>query len=101
MTYDRMKAKKIPGEHCCFCGDNSLPLVKTKCCERWSCCDTKFLSFRGAGRCEFEHENESICHFHYNEKHLGQWQECKECIDFIGKKQFEIEAKYRTNTPRY
>ena len=28
MTYDRMEAKKIPGEHCHFCGDETSPLVK-------------------------------------------------------------------------
>jgi len=29
MTYDRLKAKIIPGEHCRFCGNDSAPLVKT------------------------------------------------------------------------
>jgi hypothetical protein len=49
MTYDRMKAKRIPGEHCRFCGDKSSPLVKTRCCEQWICCDTAFVSIRGGG----------------------------------------------------
>jgi len=50
MTYDRMEAKPIAGEHCRFCGDASAPLVKTPCCQQWICCDTAFMSFRGKPR---------------------------------------------------
>ncbi len=32
MTYNRMEAKPIAGEHCRFCGDAEAPLVKTPCC---------------------------------------------------------------------
>jgi hypothetical protein len=60
-----MKAKRIYGEHCRFCGDKSSPLVKTRCCEQWICCDTAFFSIRGGGYCQFEHEHFSMCHFHY------------------------------------
>ena len=84
MTYDRMKAKPIKGKTCCLCADSSAPLVKMPCCDQWVCCDTSFLSLRGGGRCQFEHEQYSICHFHYNEKHSDSWKQCKECIDFFG-----------------
>src|SRR4029453_7029196 len=30
MTYNRMEAKPIAGEHCRFCGDASAPLVKRR-----------------------------------------------------------------------
>jgi hypothetical protein len=92
MTYDRMKAVIVSGEHCYFCGREHLPLVKMKCCERWSCCDTEFISLHGGGYCQFEHEHNSICHFHYNEKHLGKWQSCEECSEFFGKIQFGREV---------
>ncbi len=49
MTYYRMKAKPIAGQHCRFCGDPSALLVKTRCCDQWICCDTEFFSFRGGG----------------------------------------------------
>jgi len=101
MTYDRMEAKPIPGEICRFCGDDSAPLVKTPCCDQWICCDTSYLSYRGGGRCQFEHENYSICHFHYNEKHHGRWQDCKECRRFFGEDEFKRLAEDRMNTPRY
>ena len=101
MTYDRMEAKPIPGEICRFCGDDSAPLVKTPCCDQWICCDTSYLSYRVGGRCQFEHENYSICHFHYNEKHHGRWQNCKECRRFFGEDEFKRLAEDRMNTPRY
>ena len=101
MTYDRMKAKPIPGEHCRFCGDDSAPLVKTRCCDRWICCDTSYLSIRGGGHCQFQHEQYSICHFHYNEGHSGAWQECSECRDFFGEQEFERLSMDPMNTPRY
>jgi hypothetical protein len=85
MTYNRMEAKPIAGEHCRFCGDDASPLFsENRCCEQWIGCDTAYLSYRGGGYCQFEHENSSIGHFHYNEKHQGRWQECEECRRFFG-----------------
>src|SRR3989441_4585511 len=55
MTYNRMEAKPIAGEHCRFCGDAKAPLVKTPCCQQWICCDTAFFSFRGGGCCRAGH----------------------------------------------
>ena len=40
MTDKRLEAQPIPGEHCCFCGEQAVPLVKTPCCHHWICCDT-------------------------------------------------------------
>lgn len=101
MTYERMKAKPIPGKHCRFCGDHSSPLVKTRCCDQWICCDTEFFSFQGGGYCQFEHEHYSICHFHYNEGHSGAWQECKACRQFFGEQSFKQGLEDPINTPRY
>ncbi len=88
MTFNRMEAKPIPGEHCRFCGEKFVALVKTQCCNQWICCDTAFLSIRGGGYCQFEHENYSACHFHYSENHQGIWQECEECRDFFEDEQY-------------
>ena len=49
MTYDRMEATPIAGEHCRFCGDSSAPLVKTPCCQQWICCDTALCPFEVGG----------------------------------------------------
>lgn len=101
VTYDRVEAKPIPGERCSFCGDDTAPLVKTPCCEQLICCDTSYLSYRGGGYCQFQHENESICHFHYNEKHQGKWYDCEECRHYFGENEFERIAEDRMNTPHY
>jgi hypothetical protein len=60
MTYNRMEAKPIAGEHGRVCGDAKAALVKTPCCEQWICCATASLSFRGGGRCQGEHERFSL-----------------------------------------
>ncbi len=102
MTYDRMKAKKIKGQHCRFCGDKNVPLVKTRCCNEWICCDTKFVSIRGGGRCQYEHESESLCYFHYNEGHKGaDWRECDECRKDLGDKDYEERLKQKWHLPRF
>ena len=101
VTTNRMDAKPIPGEHCHFCGDDTVPLVMTPCCGQLICCDTSYLSYRGGGYCQFEHENYSICHFHYNEKHPGQWNDCDECRRFFGEKEFEQLAEDPMNIPYY
>ena len=100
MTYDRMQAKLISGQHCRFCGDPSVPLVKTRCCEEWICCDTAETSHRGGGFCQFEHEHYSKCHFHYQEKHHGAWQECQECADFWEEQYGKYPPGIR-NEPKY
>lgn len=101
MTYNRLEAKPIKGEYCRFCGDKEAPLVKTECCHQWACCDTAFISYRGGGYCQFDHEYQSPCHFHFNEKHSGLWNNCKECEEFWGSKQFKMLSGLRGNIPYY
>ncbi len=98
MTYDRMKAKKIKGEHCRFCGDKTVPLVKTQCCNQWICCDTKALSYRGGGYCQFQHEHYSVCFSHFNEGHTGTYMDCTSCKDLWGP-EFETKLTDSTNLP--
>lgn len=101
MTYNRMEAKPIAGEHCRFCGDANAPLVKTPCCEQWICCDTAFVSFRGGGRCHVEHERFSLCYSHYEAKHGGPWQSCQQCREFWSPRDYQRYAENPINWPRY
>ncbi len=71
MTSNRMEAKLIAGEPCRFCGDAKAPLVKTRCCDQWICCDGAFFSFRGGGQCHVEHERFSMCYSHYEDQHAA------------------------------
>jgi hypothetical protein len=101
MTYHRMEAKPIAGEHCRFCGDASAPLVKTPCCQQWICCDTAFVSFRGGGRCQVEHERFTLCYSHYIDGHSGPWQTCQKCREFWTPKEYKAYAEHPINVPRY
>jgi hypothetical protein len=101
MTYNRMEAKPIAGEHCRFCGDPSASLVKTLCCQQWICCDTAFVSFRGGGRCQVEHERFSLCYSHYSDRHSGPWQTCQKCREFWTPQEYKAYAENPINVPRY
>ena len=101
MTYNRMEAKPIADEHCWFCGDASAPLVKTPCCQQWICCDTAFVSFRGGGRCQVEHERFSLCYSHYEDHHGGPWERCQKCRDFWSPRDDKTYAENPINWPRY
>jgi hypothetical protein len=101
MTYNRMAATPIAGDHCRFCGAASAPLVKTPCCQQWICCDTAFVSFRGGGRCQVEHERFSLCYSHYEDQHGGPWESCQQCRDFWSPRDDKIYAENPINWPRY
>jgi hypothetical protein len=101
MTYNRMEAKPIAGEHCRFCGDAAAPLLKTPCCDQWICCDTAFFSFRGGGRCQAEHERFSLCYSHYEDKHGGPWQSCQQCCAFWSPRDYQRYAENPINWLRY
>ena len=100
MTYNRMKAKKISGEHCRFCGRESVPLVKTPCCGHWICCDTDFISIGGGGYCQNEHERFSLCYSHHSDGHKGSWQECELCKNFWSQDEYKEYTGF-INTPRF
>ena len=101
MTYNRMEAKPIAGEHCRFCGDASAALVQTPCCQQWICCDTAFLSFRGGGRCQVEHERFSLCYSHYEDKHGGPWETCQQCRDFWSPRDYRTYAENPLKLAKY
>ena len=101
MTYNRMEAKPITGEHGRFCGDAKAPLVKTPCCDQWICCDTAFFSFRGGGRCQVEHERFSLCYSHYEDQHGGPWQSCQKCREFWSPRDYQRYAENPINWPKY
>src|SRR5256712_12164149 len=100
MTYNRMEAKPIAGEHGQFCGDAKAPLVKTPCCQQWICCDTAFVSLRGGGRYQAEHERFSMCYLHYEDQHGGPSENCQELRDFCSTRQDPYYRENPLNSPR-
>lgn len=101
MTYNRMEAKPIAGEHCRFCGESDVPLVKTPCCQQWICCDIAWVSIQGSGFCQVEHERFSLCYFHYIDRHSGVWQNCQKCRDSWTLQEYQAYAENPINMPKY
>jgi len=101
MTDNRMEATPIAGEHCRCCGDAKAPLVKPPCCPQWIGCDTAFVSFRGGGRCQVEHERLSLCDSHDEDQHGGPWESCQKCRDFWTPRDDKTSAENPINWPKY
>jgi len=92
-----MKAKRIEGEHCRFCGDTDCFLRKTPCCNEWICCEPDIPNYRGQGRCEHNHEKYSLCKQHFDDRHPGSFAVCQKCIVFWGadhKRLIDLKVNY-------
>src|SRR5881409_3132749 len=93
MTYNRMEAKAdcrraLPVLWRCLGAvgeDTVLPAVV--------CCDTAFVSLRGSGQCQVEHERFSLCYSHYEDQHGGPWESCQKCRDFWSPRDYKTYAE--------
>jgi hypothetical protein len=72
------KDKTTP--RCGVCG-KSENLVKTECCGNWICNDTeKYVPFSETrNSCFRNHERFTLCAYHYQEEHEGNWKTCPIC----------------------
>lgn len=81
--------------HCGLCG-KTKNLTKTECCGNWICDDEhKYVMFSYAkNSCHRNHLRYTLCGYHFNEGHKGNWKTCKKC-----RSEFEPEmvAWYGTN----
>ena len=81
--------------HCGLCGATGN-LTMTECCNEWICDDEDqyvIFSYR-RNSCHRNHSRYTLCGFHLNERHPGQWQNCAECRAAI---EPEIYAYFGTN----
>lgn len=77
------KAKAARGSvkpKCGLCG-KSRNLTQTACCANWICDDEhKYVMFSYArNSCHRNHDRYTLCAYHHNESHAGDWKECDEC----------------------
>lgn len=81
---------------CGLCG-KSGNLTKTDCCDEWICDDQdQYVMFSYANNsCHRNHDRYTLCGFHYHEGHDGNWKDCKNCKEEIGKT--EMYVWYGTN----
>jgi hypothetical protein len=94
-----MKKNKpsIEKAKCGLCG-KTKNLVKTECCGNWICNDEhEYVMFSYArNSCSRNHAHFTLCGFHYNEEHKGNWKDCQECRD-----SFETEMYVYYGTSEY
>jgi len=68
------------GVACGLCGKTGK-LTKAPCCDNWVCDDQdEYVIFSYArNSCFRNHSRYTLCSYHYNEEHEGEWRECEEC----------------------
>lgn len=66
---------------CGLCGKEGN-LTKTQCCNNWICDDAEnYVLFSYArNSCLRNHDNYTICSYHHNNEHEGDWLTCQKCI---------------------
>ncbi|MDD2455623.1 MAG: hypothetical protein PHE10_04750 [Kiritimatiellae bacterium] len=91
------EARKDPAYRCFICGKRTK-LVKTECCGRWICDDEhKYQLFSYArNSCHRNHRRFTLCAYHYDNGHKGDWKTCPKCRDDF-KDELEMFVWYGTN----
>jgi hypothetical protein len=89
----RKKAADLP--KCGLCG-KTKKLTKTECCGQWICDDEdKYVMFSYArNSCHRNHGRYTLCSYHFNEEHSGNWKDCPECRSSF---ETEMYVWYGTN----
>jgi hypothetical protein len=82
---------------CGLCG-KAGNLTKTECCGQWICDDEDHYVLFSYARnsCYCNHSRYTLCAYHFNEGHSGDWQTCAKCrADF--EDDLEMYVYYGTN----
>ncbi|REJ98632.1 MAG: hypothetical protein DWQ34_00025 [Planctomycetota bacterium] len=91
----RKKTTSRSGPRCGLCGKTE-DLTKTECCGNWICDDEHQYAIFSYARnsCSRNHSRYTLCGYHFNEGHAGDWKNCPKCRD-----EFETEmyVYYGTN----
>jgi hypothetical protein len=80
---------------CGLCGKTGK-LIRTECCGNWICDDEhKYVMFSYArNSCCRNHSRYTLCAPHHNERHTGDWKDCKLCRNSF---QTEMYVWYGSN----
>lgn len=91
----RAPKRKSTQPVCGLCG-KAGELTKTDCCGNWICNDEQnYVPFSYAqNSCHRNHSRYTLCAFHHNEGHAGDWKGCKECRTSL---ETEMYVWYGTN----
>ncbi len=93
----KSKRESRKGARCGLCGKTGN-LTKTPCCNNWICDDEdEYVLFSYArNSCHRNHWHYTLCGYHYNERHKGDWRECEKC-----RKDFRTEMYVWHGTNEY
>ena len=91
----KKRALTKPNKRCGLCG-KTKKLTRTECCGRWVCDDAdQYVVFSYArNSCYRNHQMYTLCGFHFNERHEGDWTTCKLCKE---QQSPEMYAYFGTN----
>jgi len=97
------KAKREPRPQaagkprCGLCG-KTRNLIRTECCGNWICDDEgKYVLFSYArNSCHRNHRRYTLCSYHHDEGHTGDWKDCPRC-----RRRFETEMYVWYGTNEY
>lgn len=80
---------------CGLCG-KTKNLTKTECCGTWICDDEhKYVLFSYArNSCSRNHRRYTLCGYHHDEGHPGDWKDCPKCREAF---ETEMYVWYGTN----
>lgn len=78
-----------------LCG-KTKNLTKTECCGNWICDDEhNYVMFSYANNsCSRNHRRYTLCNYHFNEGHAGDWKDCLKCREGF---ETEMYVYYGTN----
>lgn len=95
--YTTKKSRKSIVPPCGLCGKSRKPRFKTECCSNWICGDeSEYVLFSYSRNiCSRNHRRFTLCGFHHNEEHPGDWKSCQRCPKEIAK--LEMYVWYGTN----
>jgi hypothetical protein len=93
----RTPVKSAAGPRCGLCGKRGK-LVRTECCDNWICDDQRsYVMFSHArNSCHRNHSHYTLCAFHHNGQHDGDWKTCQKC-----RENFETEMYVWHGTNEY
>lgn len=89
------QASTKPVARCGLCG-KTKNLAKTECCGNWICDDEHNYQLFSYARnsCSRNHRRYTLCGYHFNEGHDGDWRDCPKCRNSF---ETEMFVYYGTN----
>jgi len=100
-TMTRTKRARTPSDvaqpRCGLCNKTGN-LTRTECCDHWICDDEhtyRLFSF-ARNSCYRNHARYTLCAYHHNEGHTGDWKTCQAC-----RESFETEMYVWRGTNAY